>query len=164
VPAERRDGTRAVLKIRFPEAESEQEASALAHWGGDGAVRLLEAYAERAALLIERLEPARPLAGLPDEALTNTLAAHVLRRLWSVPPLACAPFIRLEDAAARWAVHAARRAPTQPALLDLAAGLSRDLLAGAGERVVLHQDLRGGNCAARRCPRLARRRPRAARR
>ena len=88
VPAERRDGTRAVLKIRFPEAESEQEASALAHWGGDGAVRLLEADAERAALLIERLEPA---------------------------------------------------------LLDLAAGLSRDLLASAGERVVLHQDLRGGN-------------------
>jgi streptomycin 6-kinase len=41
VPAERRDGTRAVLKIRFPEPESEHEASALTHWSGNGAVRLL---------------------------------------------------------------------------------------------------------------------------
>jgi streptomycin 6-kinase len=145
VPAERRDGSRAVLKIRFPEPESEHEASALAHWGGHGAVRLLETDAEHAALLIERLEPARPLSGLPDEALTNTLAADVLRRLWSPPPPARAPFIRLEDAAARWAADAARRAPTQPALLSLAAGLTRELLASLGERVVLHQDLHGGN-------------------
>ncbi len=40
-PVELRDGTSAVLKINFPEPESEHEADALAHWDGDGAVRLL---------------------------------------------------------------------------------------------------------------------------
>ena len=45
VPAERRDGTPAVLKITFPEYETEHEAAALAHWNGDGAARLLEADA-----------------------------------------------------------------------------------------------------------------------
>ena len=41
-PVTRADGTQAVLKINFPEPESEHEADALAHWDGLGAVRLLE--------------------------------------------------------------------------------------------------------------------------
>jgi hypothetical protein len=32
VPAERADGTPAVLKVNFPEPESEHEAAALEHW------------------------------------------------------------------------------------------------------------------------------------
>jgi hypothetical protein len=38
--AETADGREAVLKVTFPEPESEHEAAALAHWNGDGAVRL----------------------------------------------------------------------------------------------------------------------------
>ena len=38
----RRDGGAAVLKVNFPEPESEHEADALAHWDGRGAVRLLD--------------------------------------------------------------------------------------------------------------------------
>ena len=144
VPAERRDGTRAVLKINFPEAESEHEAAALAHWNGDGAARLLEADAERAALLIERLAPARSLRSLP-EAEANTIAAGVLRRLWSTPPGPTAPFIRLDEVVETWAADAARRPPTQPRLLDLAAGLVRELLPSPGEPAVLHQDSHHGN-------------------
>ena len=98
VPAERRDGTRAVLKIDFPETESEHEAAALAHWNGDGAARLLEADAERAALLIERLAPARSLRSVP-EAEANTIAAGVLRRLWSTPP---GPTRSPSSASTRW--------------------------------------------------------------
>ena len=145
VPAERRDGTRAVLKINFPEAESKHEPTALAHWNGDGAARLLEADPESAALLVERLDPARMLRHLPDEAVANTIAAGVLLRLWSKPPAPTAPFLRLEDAVKDWAAAAARRPPTEPRLLDLAAGLSRELLACPGEPVVLHQDFHGGN-------------------
>ena len=131
VPAERRDGTRAVLKINFPETESEHEAAALAHWNGDGAAGLLEADAERAALLIERLAPARSLRSVP-EAEANTIAAGVLRRLWSTPPGSTAPFIRLDEVVETWAADAARRPPTQPRLLDLAAGLVRELLPSPG--------------------------------
>jgi streptomycin 6-kinase len=145
VPAERSDGTRAILKLTFPEPDSEHEPSALAHWGGDGAARLLEADPARAALLVERLEPGRQLRAVPDEAVANTIAAGVLRRLWSVPPAADAPFVRLEDVVARWAVETARRPPTQPRLVDLAAGLARDLLPSPGEPAVLHQDFHGGN-------------------
>ena len=149
VPAERRDGTRAVLKINFPEAESEHEPAALAHWDGDGAARLLAADPGRAALLIERLDPARRLWSLP-EPLATTTAAGVLRRLWSTPPAPTAPFPRLEDAVEEWAVAAARRPPTQPRLLDLAAGLSRELLACPGEPVVLHQDFTAATCCSTR--------------
>jgi len=145
VPAERRDGTPAVLKITFPEEESEHEAAALAHWDGDGAARLLEADAERRALLAERLAPARKLNALPDEVVANTIAAGVLRRLWSTPPAPDAPFMRLDEVVETWAAANGRRPPTQPRLLDLAAGLTRELLPSPGEPVVLHQDFHGGN-------------------
>jgi streptomycin 6-kinase len=145
VPAERRDGSPAVLKITFPEPESEHEAAALAHWGGDGAARLLEADADRRALLIERLAPARKLNALPDEAVANTIAAGVLRRLWSTPPAVDAPFARLDQVVETWAAVNARRPPTQPRLVDLAAGLVRELLPSPGEPVVLHQDSHTGN-------------------
>jgi streptomycin 6-kinase len=145
IPAERRDGTAAVLKINFPEEESEHEAAALAHWNGDGAARLLEADAERRALLAERLAPARKLNALPDEPVANTIAAGVLRRLWSKPPADDAPFLRLDEVVETWAEVNERRPPTQPRLLDLAAGLSRELLESPGEPVVLHQDFHTGN-------------------
>src|SRR5690242_7691410 len=37
-----RDGSPAVLKISFPKRDTAGEAAALAHWRGEGAVRLLE--------------------------------------------------------------------------------------------------------------------------
>ena len=39
VPVERDDGTPAVLKVNFPEEETEREPDALAFWDGRGAVR-----------------------------------------------------------------------------------------------------------------------------
>ena len=51
-------GEDAVLKVTPPEDdESDEEADALALWGGDGAVRLLRRDRERRALLIERARP-----------------------------------------------------------------------------------------------------------
>ncbi len=144
VPAERRDGTPAMLKITFPEHETEHEAAALAHWNGDGAARLLEADAGRRALLAERLAPARKLNALPDEAVANTIAAGILRRLWSRPPAPDAPFMRLDEVVELWAAVNERRPPTQPHLVDLAAGLVRELLPSPCE-AVLHQDSHTGN-------------------
>ena len=54
VRAELPDGAPAVLKLIFPDRESEHEADALALWNGDGAVRLLARDDERSALVIER--------------------------------------------------------------------------------------------------------------
>jgi streptomycin 6-kinase len=85
------------------------------------------------------------MRALPDEAVANTIAAGVLRRLWSTPPAADAPFARLDQVVETWAAVNARRPPTQPRLVDLAAGLVRELLPSPGEPVVLHQDSHTGN-------------------
>ena len=60
-PAELPDGSKAVLKINFPEPESEREGEALALWGGEGAARLLAEDEGRRALLLERCEPGTQL-------------------------------------------------------------------------------------------------------
>src|SRR5206468_2673829 len=57
----------AVLKINFPEWETDQEADALAHWDGHGAARLLARDDERGAVLMERLRPGGSLWELPEE-------------------------------------------------------------------------------------------------
>src|SRR5262249_4002147 len=87
------DGTPAVLKLQFPDRESEHEADALEAWDGDGAVRLLARDDERRALLLERLLPGTPLTG-HDDALDVILG--LLPRLWVPAP---APVRALADEA-----------------------------------------------------------------
>jgi streptomycin 6-kinase len=148
-PVTRRDGTPAVLKVNFPEPESEHEAAALAHWDGAGAVRLLAADAQRRALLLERCAPGDPLRRTADEEAANRAAAAVLRRLWRPPP-AGHPFRALETEARRWAIELPprwdrHRPPHDRALLDRAVAWIDELLAAPAEPVVVHQDLHGGN-------------------
>nr|WP_239093539.1 aminoglycoside phosphotransferase family protein [Micromonospora andamanensis] len=81
MPADLPDGTRAVLKLQFPDAESEHEAIALRRWDGNGAIRLLDHDPDLRALLLERCDPGTPLHVLPlDEALDAVVA--LLPRLW----------------------------------------------------------------------------------
>jgi streptomycin 6-kinase len=47
----------AVLKVNFPHEESAREPDALAHWAGDGAVRLIDHDPETRSMLIERCRP-----------------------------------------------------------------------------------------------------------
>jgi streptomycin 6-kinase len=148
-PVTRADGTPAVLKVNFPEPESEHEAAALAHWDGAGAVRLLAADAERRALLVERCAPGEPLWAVADEEDANRAAAAVLRRLWR-PPRTSHPLRALDDEARRWAAGLPGRydrhgRPFERALLDRAVAWIGELLASAAEPVVVHQDLHGGN-------------------
>ncbi|MGW1751559.1 aminoglycoside phosphotransferase family protein [Streptomyces sp. NPDC002092] len=81
----RPDGTPAVLKLAPPRARPESERAALAHWGGMGAVQLVEPFTTEGVLLLERLHPDVSVRSLP-EAKALLEAAGTLRRLWVEPP------------------------------------------------------------------------------
>ncbi len=85
-PAERADGSSAVLKISFIDDETRHESDALAVWNGKGAVRLLERDPVSGAMLLERLRPGTPLSGLADKENALRTACRVLRRLWRPLP------------------------------------------------------------------------------
>ena len=146
-PAVLVDGRQAVLKVTFPDPESAHEAAALAHWGGEGAVRLLAADAAGGALLVERCEPGTQLWDVgEDEALERV--AGVLAALGRRPVGEGAPFRRLADLAAAWAVElpvAWERLgrPCERRLLDEALAFLAQ--PRPCERFLLHQDLHGGN-------------------
>ena len=92
-------GEAAVLKV-VPERhwESDHEPDALAHWAGDGAVRLLRHDRARRAFLIERAVPGTDISELSDAEAT-AIAVDVGRRLWRP---AGAPFLRVADELPRW--------------------------------------------------------------
>jgi streptomycin 6-kinase len=146
LPATLPDGSTAVLKLQYPDRESEHEAAALRHWDGDGVVRLLAHDEPRSALLIERCSPGDHLARAdPDDAMS--VFVDLLPRL-SRP--AAAPFTALPDEARRWAGELAaawERAgrPCERRLVDAAGDTLRALAEDRGEQVLLHQDLHSYN-------------------
>ena len=149
VPAQLPDGAPAVLKLNFPEPESEHEADALEHWAGDGAVHLLAHDSERRALLVERCEPGTQLWEVADEEEANRIGAAVLQRLWR-PPAAGHRFRLLADEAARWAEElpldwSRLGRPFERELVGEAVAACRELGPDQGQAVVLHQDFHGGN-------------------
>jgi len=159
-PAKLPDGRRSILKVNFPEPESEHEPDALRHYGGRGAVLLLADDPERRALLIERCEPGTTLWEVEDDEQATGLAARVLRRLWrAAPPEHSFRLLRRE--AERWCEELPRNwealgRPFERALLDQAFATLRELGPDQGESVVLHQDFHGGNVLrAQREPWLA---------
>jgi streptomycin 6-kinase len=154
LPAVLEDGSKAVLKIQFPDRESEHEAAALELLGGDGAVRLFEFDTDRRALLLERAEPGTPLKELePDRALD--VFVGLLPRLWK---LAGAPFRSLADEAAWWADslpgdYARAGRPFDPAILRAALEAIASLSGSQGEQVLVNQDMHADNVIrARREP------------
>lgn len=154
------DGAGVVLKVQFPDHESEHEAAALARWDGHGAVRLLAHDARRRALLLEQCQPGTPLAGEDPHRALEVLAG-VVHGL-SIP--AGAPFRTLELEAAGWEAQLERwrstsASPVERRLLD--AGLRwlealRATPAPKEQHVLVHQDLHAANVLrARREPWLA---------
>jgi streptomycin 6-kinase len=148
--ATRADGRPVVLKVSFPDDESEHEPDALAHWDGNGAVRLLERDDERRAILLERVEPGTPLWQIDDDEEATAIGAGVLRRLHGVPVAPAHPFRALADVAARWAEtipedwRAMGRAFPRR-LVDIAVDACTSLTVDSYDAVVLHQDFHGGN-------------------
>ena len=151
LPVTRADGSEAVLKIQFRHRESEHEADALALWNGDGAIRLLEHDAERAALLVERCRPGTYLSLEPPAVALDVLIG-LLPRLWKP---AGEPFHKLADEAAWWVSYLPdewQRAgrPCERRLLDAALDALRELAPSQQEQeqVLLHQDLHADNVLA----------------
>ncbi len=143
------DGLPAVLKINFPEEESEHEADALDFWEGVGAVRLLAYDRRRRALLLERCRPGTTLWQVRDEEEANRIACAVLRRLWRPPP-ADYVFRPLATEALRWAEELPREwalmgKPFERTLIEHAVGAVEEFVPTQGELVVVHQDFHGGN-------------------
>jgi streptomycin 6-kinase len=148
-PAERADGTPCVVKLPYPDDESEHEADALLLWAGDGAVRLLEREEMTRALLLERLAPGTSLLALDDPEEALTVACGLLPRLWR-PLVHGHPFVSAGACAARWAVDIERAyhehgGPFDIALLRAAVAAFEQLAAYDGESVLLHQDFHRGN-------------------
>lgn len=147
--AERPDGSRAVLKVSFPDAETEHEAEALELWAGRGAVRLYAYDRARHSLLLEPCEPGAPLWDVAHEDAANRIAAGVLARLWRPVPDGT-PFRSLATDARRWARELPARytrhgRPFARRLLEEAVSLCADLVDTQPEFVLCHQDFHGGN-------------------
>jgi streptomycin 6-kinase len=149
VRAELPDGRHAVLKLIYPDRESEHEADALALWDGHGAVQLLARDDERSAVVIERCDPGTILAEAgPDVALDVLIG--LLPRLWVE---AGEPFHTLEDEAAGWIGYLPEQwersgRAVERRLVEVAVDALSSLSASQGEQVLLHQDLHGDNVLA----------------
>ncbi|MGV9255001.1 aminoglycoside phosphotransferase family protein [Streptomyces sp. NPDC003697] len=137
------DGTPAVLKLAPPRARPESERAALAHWGGRGAVQLLEPFRTEGVLLLERLHPDVSVRSLP-EARALLEAAGTLRRLWVEPPPEH-PFETVAERTGRQAEAMRAGAELDPEaapLVEAALSAREELLAGPPERLLLHGTFR----------------------
>jgi len=146
--AAREDGSPAVLKLNFPEAETEHEPDAFRHWAGHMAVRLIADDPEHRALLLEHCDPGIPLREA-DEPSALHVGAEVLRSFRRPAPESI-PFQRLDEAANHWRAEIPRRwerlgRPFEGALIDFAIDQIDRLVGTGAESVVLHQDLHSGN-------------------
>ncbi|OIK06858.1 aminoglycoside phosphotransferase family protein [Streptomyces monashensis] len=139
----RADGTPAVLKLAPPRARPQSERAALAHWGGLGAVELLDDGAEEGVLLLERLHPDVSVRSLP-EAKALLEAAGTLRRLWVEPP-ADHVFETVAERTGRQATAmraGADAGPEVAPLVDAALAAREELLAAPPEHRLLHGTFR----------------------
>lgn len=153
------DGAEAVFKIGPWGAESVQEMTALRHFDGRGACRLLAADEALGASLLERVRPGamlRELAATDDDDATR-ITARLMRRLWR-------PASEIEDhsrlaslsdwfrrAFARHRASYGGPGPFPAAVLDHAVGIVRELLATPSETVLLHADLHHDNILSAEC-------------
>jgi streptomycin 6-kinase len=142
----RADGSSAVLKLAFPDAETAHQVAALRHWGPDVVAAVLDEDPGRHAVLLEAITPG---TRLPPAEL-ETVIPRVLDALHATPPPAGGPFRELADDAARWhrdipvAWEAGGR-PFGPDLLRAVLLAIEELATTQPERVLCHQDLHCGN-------------------
>jgi streptomycin 6-kinase len=154
-PAERADGTPAVLKVTWPHREAREEGTGLAVWDGHGAVRLLEEDHDRFALLVERCLPSEPMTASPmgteaEVAALLDAGAEVLAELWSVAPPVRGDFERVGDVTAEWAGLVRDRMerfrpPFDAGLVAHGAELLESLPRSAAGDVLVHGDFNPGN-------------------
>lgn len=154
LPVVRADGTPAVLKSQLLTEETVDEAAALRAWGGRGAVRLLRDDPDTGTMLLERLDPARPLSAVADDTAAVEVLAGLLARLGEAP---APPGLRhLADIAAAMldrvpGAVAALGAPEDARLVRDCAAAVREVAGEPGDRL-LHWDLHYDNVLAPPAP------------
>lgn len=147
LPVRTPDGADAMLKISFPDDESEHEHLALRRWGGDGAVKLLSADPHRRALLLERL-------GTGDlTTVTDVEACQIVAGLYRHIHMPAMPQLRpLTFYLDRWTADLGdlpRGAPIPHRLVEQALSLCGDLSAEPATTArVVHGDLHYANVLA----------------
>ena len=147
VPVRTAAGRPAVLKVGFPDHESEHESLALQRWHGHGAVLMLRADPHRRALLLERLH---------DETLSelwDVEACEVVGRLYGRLHVAAPPQPRqLSAELGRWRGRLEglpRNAPVPRRLVEQSLAISRDFVADGGtDGILVHGDLHFDNVLA----------------
>lgn len=155
LPVTTAPGTAAMLKVAFPDEESEHEHLALRRWDGDGAVRLLRADPGRRAMLLEKLHD-RDLTDVPDLE-----ACEVVARLYERLHVPAPPQVRpLSAQVGRWIdmLNALPNdAPIPRRLVEQSLAIGRDfMIDDATDGVLVHGDLHYLNVlAADREPWLA---------
>ncbi|WP_326699072.1 aminoglycoside phosphotransferase family protein [Streptomyces sp. NBC_01754] len=154
LPVVREDGRPAALKLQLVDDETVGEPVALRAWGAAdaGVVGLLEHDVGTGAMLLERLDERRPLAGLADARAAVEVLARSLARLVTVP--APVGMRRLGDAAARMLEAAPGAAAAlsdegERRLLRDCAAAVREVAGEPGDRL-LHWDLHYDNILAGR--------------
>jgi streptomycin 6-kinase len=140
LPVTTSDGDDAMLKVAFPEEESEYEHLALSRWDGNGAVRLLRADPARRAMLLEQLHD-RDLTDLPDIE-----ACEVVARLYARLHVPAPPQVkRLSTQVGQWLEMLAelpREAPVPRRLVEQSMAIGRDFASdSATDGVLVHGDL-----------------------
>lgn len=158
-PVTRSDGSQAVLKVGVPNPELQTEIDALRLFAGRGTVMLLDVDADAGALLLEYLEPGRPIIDLGDDERATTVACQVILDLHQVShPDAGFPTV------ADWARGLERlrykfsggNGPFPPDLVERAESDLHQLLNSMHKPTLLHGDLHHWNIlSAQREPWLA---------
>ncbi|MFE3249272.1 aminoglycoside phosphotransferase family protein [Streptomyces sp. NPDC059209] len=149
LPVERADGTPAVLKLQDLDGETAGEPVALRLWDGDGAVRLLEYDEASGTLLLERLDAARDLAGVPVREGVAVIAGLLARLTARPAPAGLRTLGGIAGAMLDEAPPAVGSLPggaERRLLLDCAAAV-REVAGEPGERL-LHWDLHFENVLA----------------
>lgn len=151
----RNDQEPVVLKLGVPVRELLTEAEALRLYDGKGAVRLLASRPADGAMLLERVEPGRPLTTLADDEEATSIATSVMKKLWNpLPAEHQLPSLR------QWGRSllslSVETSPLPAVLLDRAKKLLLELLDSSPDAVLLHGDLHHDNIlTAERAPWLA---------
>ena len=144
VPVVTSGGKRAMLKVSFPEVESEHEHLALSHWGGRGAVPLLRADPHRRAMLLAALRDVSLSEAWDVEACT---AVGELYGLLHIPAFNQLRLLTdVVGTSAEGLAALPRSAPLPRRLVEQAVSLSRDFAADAAtDGTLIHTDLHYAN-------------------
>jgi streptomycin 6-kinase len=146
----RRSGAQpVVLRVAYPDGWFAQETAALAHWGGRGAVELID-HDPAGAQLLARAVPGGSLLEMDDEDEALGYAANVLEKLWIPDPGGISTVVQETSEWARTMPgrHHLHGRPFERSLMQEASDAIRELVATPPESVLLHGDLHMGNVIA----------------